>query len=177
MEKSSCKLAGYIWRKCVCLHAQIQEEEGDCWDMYLKTLKGQMVGVFLAGCSSPIQIGCMTLISTPGKHIFHAPVLDTTVTYRWLESKIKVDSGKLLVVQSCLTFCNSMDCNPAGSSVHGTFQARILQWVAISFSKGLPKPGTELTSLSPALAGRFFTTSASWEARSSKLEHLKTLYI
>ena len=159
--------------------ANTTEEEGDdCWDMCLKTLrKEQMVGFYLAGCSSPVQTGCMTLISTAGKYIFHAPVLDTTVIYRWLESKIKVDSGKLLVVQSCPTFCNPMDCNPAGSSVHGTFQARILQWVAISFSRVLPKPGIELTSLSPALAGGFFTTSATWEARSSKLEHLKTLYI
>ena len=37
-------------------------------------------------------------------------------------------------VQSCLTLCNPMDCNPPGSSVHGIFQARILEWVAISFS-------------------------------------------
>ena len=42
-----------------------------------------------------------------------------------------------LVAQSCLTLHHSMDCNPEGSSVHGTFQARILEWVAISFSKGI----------------------------------------
>ena len=36
--------------------------------------------------------------------------------------------------QSCLTLCNPMDCNPLGSSVHGIFQARRLEWVAISFS-------------------------------------------
>ena len=32
--------------------------------------------------------------------------------------------------------CNSMDCSPRGSSVHGIFQARILEWVAIPFSRG-----------------------------------------
>ena len=40
------------------------------------------------------------------------------------------------VAQLCLTLCNSMDCNPPGSSVHGILQARILEWVAVSFSRG-----------------------------------------
>ena len=42
-----------------------------------------------------------------------------------------------------------------GSSVHGIFQARILEWVGISFSRGSSDPGIE--SASPALAGRVFT--------------------
>ena len=40
------------------------------------------------------------------------------------------------LLQSCLTLCDPMDCSPPGSSVHGTLQARILEWVAISFSRG-----------------------------------------
>ena len=43
---------------------------------------------------------------------------------------------KVLVPQSCLTLCNPMNCNPPGSSIHGILQARILEWVAIPFSKG-----------------------------------------
>ena len=39
------------------------------------------------------------------------------------------------VIQSCLTLCNPVDCNPPGSSVDGILQAKILEWVAISFSK------------------------------------------
>ena len=39
-----------------------------------------------------------------------------------------------------------MDCIPPGSSVHGTSQTRILEWVAISFSRGLPEPGIEPAS-------------------------------
>ena len=51
--------------------------------------------------------------------------------------------------------------NPPGSSVHGIFQARILEWVAISSSRGLPEPGIKLKSpVSSALAGRFFTTAS-----------------
>ena len=38
------------------------------------------------------------------------------------------------VAQSCPTLCDPMDCNLPGSSVHGILQARILEWVAISFS-------------------------------------------
>ena len=42
----------------------------------------------------------------------------------------------MLVTQLCLTLCDPMDCSLPGSSVHGLLQARILEWVAISFSKG-----------------------------------------
>ena len=38
--------------------------------------------------------------------------------------------------QPCPTLCDPMDCSPPGSSVHGILQARILEWVAISFSRG-----------------------------------------
>ena len=59
----------------------------------------------------------------------------------------------------CLTPCDSMDCSPPGSSVRGILQARILEWVAISFSRGPSQPGIEPVSLaSPALTGGFFTT-------------------
>ena len=40
------------------------------------------------------------------------------------------------LLQSCLTQCDSVDCSPPGSSVHGTLQARILAWIAISYSRG-----------------------------------------
>ena len=42
---------------------------------------------------------------------------------------------KVKVAQSCLTLCNPMDCSPPGSSDNGILQARILEWVAISFSR------------------------------------------
>ena len=37
-------------------------------------------------------------------------------------------------LQSCLTLCGPMDCSPPGSSAHGVFQARVLEWGAIAFS-------------------------------------------
>ena len=45
-----------------------------------------------------------------------------------------------MCAQSCLTLCNRMDCIQPGSSVHGTFQARILEWVAISFFRESSRP-------------------------------------
>ena len=42
----------------------------------------------------------------------------------------------VLVAQSCPTLCDLIDCGPPGSSVHGIFQARILECIAISFSRG-----------------------------------------
>ena len=64
----------------------------------------------------------------------------------------------LLATQSCLTFCDPMDYSPPGFSVHGILQARILQWVAIPFSKGSswPRDQTQVSGI----AGRFFTICA-----------------
>ena len=49
----------------------------------------------------------------------------------------------VLVTQSCLTLCDPTDCSLSGSSVHGILQVRILEWVAISYSRDLPDPGVE----------------------------------
>ena len=68
------------------------------------------------------------------------------------------------VTQSCLTLCDPVDCSPPGFSVQGILQARILEWVAMPSSGDLPNPGMEPAFLMlPALAGGFFTTSATWE--------------
>ena len=45
-----------------------------------------------------------------------------------------------LVIQSCPSLCDPMDCSPPGSSAHGISQARTLEWVAISFSRGSSPP-------------------------------------
>ena len=46
----------------------------------------------------------------------------------------------VLVTQSCLTLCNPMDCRPPGASVQWIFQERVLEWVAIPFSRGSCQP-------------------------------------
>ena len=67
------------------------------------------------------------------------------------------------VAQSCLTLCDPMDCSPPGSSVHGIFQARVLECVAISFSRGSPQP-RDRTQVSHIM-GRCFTIWATREAQ------------
>ena len=61
----------------------------------------------------------------------------------------------------CLTLCDPGDCSPLGSSVHGIFQARILEWVAISFSRGYSQP-RDWTQV-PGIAGRCFDLWATRE--------------
>ena len=66
------------------------------------------------------------------------------------------------VTQSCPTLCDPVDCSPPGSSVHGILQARILEWVAISFSRGSSQPRDQ-TQVS-RIAGRCFNLWATSEA-------------
>ena len=68
-------------------------------------------------------------------------------------------------LQSCPSCYSPIDHSLPGSSVHGILQERILEWVAMPSPGVLPDPGIEPASLTfPALAGRSFTTSTTWEA-------------
>ena len=64
-------------------------------------------------------------------------------------------------LQSCLTLCNPMNCSPAGSSVHEFLQERILEWPTMPSNRGSSQPRRDRI----ALAGRFFTSRATQEAR------------
>ena len=70
---------------------------------------------------------------------------------------------KALVTQSCLTLWDPMDCSPPGSAVHGVLEARILEGLAISFSRGSSWP-RDWTWVS-CITGRFFTLWASREPK------------
>ena len=70
------------------------------------------------------------------------------------------------VIQSCLTLCDPMDCSPTGTSVHGILEARILEWMAIPFSRWSSWL-REWTSVS-CIAGGFFTIWATREAQSQR---------
>ena len=74
--------------------------------------------------------------------------------------KVKSESE---VAQLCPTLSDPMDCSLPGYSAHRISQARVLERVAIYFSRDLPDTGIE--PMSPALAGRFFTTEPPGEAR------------
>ena len=70
------------------------------------------------------------------------------------------------LLQPCLTLCDPMNYSPPNPTVHGISQERILELVASSSSRDLPDPGIKPEPLMlPALAGGFFTISATWEAQ------------
>ena len=76
----------------------------------------------------------------------------------------------------CLTLCNPMNCSSWGSSIHGIFQARILEWVAISFFlQGIswPKGQTYI----PCIVGRSFITWAIGELVHLDLGHIRKMFL
>ena len=89
-----------------------------------------------SACIKPFEGGC---------HCFH-----------YLHHSLR--KKEIEVTQSCLTLCKPMDCSLPGSSVHGIFQARILEWVAISFSRR-SLPSRDWTQVS-CIVGRHFTICA-----------------
>ena len=52
-----------------------------------------------------------------------------------LEKSLNIKKVKVLVAQLCPPLCDPMDCSPSGSSAHGILQARMLEWIAIPFSR------------------------------------------
>ena len=76
------------------------------------------------------------------------------------------------VAQSCMTLCDPMDCSLSGSSIHGIFQARALEWVAISFSRGSSQPRDQ-TQVSRIVGRRFtvWATNLLWKARTQEQPH------
>ena len=70
------------------------------------------------------------------------------ITCSWMEDNTvkvsntpQIDTLCVLVAQSCPTLCHPMDCSPPGSSIYGIFQVRILEWIAIFYSRGSSRPG------------------------------------
>ena len=63
-----------------------------------------------------------------------SPGKNTGVGCHFLLQCMNVNSERE-VAQSCLTLSDPMDCSPPGSSIHGIFQARVLEWIAIAFSE------------------------------------------
>ena len=88
------------------------------------------------------------------------------ITKTRLQNTLSAKKSESEVAQSCPTLCDPMDCSLLGSSVHGIFQARVLEWVAISFSRGSSRPRNR-TRVS-RIAGRHCTVWTTREALSCK---------
>ena len=75
--------------------------------------------------------------------------------------------------QSCPTLCDPMDCSSPGSSVHGISQARILEWVAIPFSRDLPDPRIKTEFLAAPVEGELPTIAPPGKSKSNIMWSLK----
>ena len=108
-----------------------------------------LVGLFLCSAAAKSLQLCPTLCdpidgSPPGSRPWDSPGKNTGVGCHFLLQCMKVKSESE-VAQSCLTLSDPMDCSLPGSSAHGTFQARVLEWIASAFSgcSSLAKWGSE----------------------------------
>ena len=104
-------------------------------------------------------------------HIHHIPYLSPFCVWRHLNSILLANFNHTIqcyqlcvgvcgcsIFQSCPTLCNPADCSPPGSSVHGILQVRMLEWLAISFSRGASQPRDgNCVSCNSFIAGGFFT--------------------
>ena len=139
------------------------------------------------GNGNLLQYSCLE--SSMDRGTWQATVHGVTKSWtwlKWLSTHIRVHQetetragilvvkvGKSEVAQSCLTLCNPMGCSIPGSTIHGIFQARVLEWVAISFSRRSSRP-RDWTWIS-RIAGRCFTVWVTREAFSSELNIKKWL--
>ena len=101
-----------------------------------------------------------------GCHAFLQGIFPTQRSNHWTTREVLIClslvrgntfKNNFLCPHPCPTLWDPIDCIPSGFSVYGILQARTLEWVAISFSRGSLQP-TDLI-LHPALAGRFFTSA------------------
>ena len=120
--------------------------------------------VYISSNSSP---GLFFSISLPILDVFVFLVIVMLTEYLLYLWKVKV-----LVAQLCLTLCDPVDYKPPGSSVHEVLQARILEWVAIPFSRGSSWPRDQ-TQVS-CIAGRFFTI---WATRATHHIYVPIIYV
>ena len=105
-----------------------------------------------------IYISGLNLISTQHNNVWQNPSQINKQTKKMSPDRHHqqhLGTCYVKVAQLCLTLCNPMDCRQTGNPVHGIFQARILEWVDISFSRGSsqPRDGTQVFGI----AGRVFT--------------------
>ena len=119
-----------------------------------------------AGAGTGVHVG----VDTDAAHklsSFHCCVLshsaDTTLFHllKVCSNLVSSKSGVCEVAQSCPTLWDPMDCSLPGSSLHGILQARVLEWVAISFSRGSSQP-RDRTQVS-RIPGRCFNLWATRE--------------
>ena len=117
--------------------------------------------LYVSRISQTLRIEFTVLLTALSSHNFWHQLQGVSLTT--VEKNVNVNECE--VAQSCPTLCDPMDCSPPGSCVHGILQARILEWVAISFSRrsSWPRDWTQVS----CITGRCFNL---WATRESLLK-------
>ena len=121
------------------------------WDVGMRMFTGKPSGTGTNNISKSLKMDLKYLIKVSGEIALRIWFLSYNMC--------------VLVAQSCPTLCDPMDCSPPGSSVHGIFQAKIMGWVAILFSRGVSWPRDRIR------VSRLFTIWATWEALNYNIVH------
>ena len=104
-----------------------------------------------------------SFIPNPNYHLYCSQINFTKASLHHITAQFKCH---VLVSQLCLMLCDPLDCRTPDSSVHGIFQTRIQEWVAISSSMGSSQLENQThISCVPCIAGRLFTHWAIGEAQ------------
>ena len=120
-----------------------------CWENCSDGLK-QMSPTWLAepwasADYKHCRLEAFCFITYAGRGLIFFNMFSNRNSYSYLVFTVRQSLGQCHVcaklLQSCLTLCDSTDCSPPGFSVHRILQARILEWVAVSFSRGSSQPG------------------------------------
>ena len=128
----------YIYRHVLCLVTQ------SCLTL-CNPMDYSLPGFSVHGDSpgKNTEVGCHFLLqgkSYTEPQFKRTSSLGLSFLYSPTLTSIHESENESQVAQSCPTLCDPMDCSLPGSSVHGIFQARVLKWVVISFSKGSSHP-------------------------------------
>ena len=132
----------------------------------------QSMGLERVGHNSATELRCLSCVTKclmdTQSHTKTAAIIALASTLCWSPDK---SSYCCLVAKWCLILCYPMDCSLPGSFVHGISQARILEWVVISFSRGSSRP-RDRTHVS-WLASGFFTEESPGKLAKSCREYQK----
>ena len=118
------------------------------------------------GNGNPLQHSCLE--NSMERGAWWATVLGVAKSWTWLGDCLFI----LFFFHHTTETCNPMEYSQQGSSVHGNSLTRILEWVAIPFSRGSsqPRDGTQVS----CIAGRFFTV---WTIREAPIKHCKAVIV
>ena len=127
------------------MHRAFKERDTNFWSHPSLHLRHGLFHLYFVQIIGNLPVSGKATSSVKPSSLFVWQLSTNECLREWMsESESEIE-----VAQSCQTLCDPVDCSPTGSTVHGILQARILEWVAISFSRGssrprdLPDPGIE----------------------------------